>query len=64
MNINEVSKWFLRNFASLAGFFGDKGIITQKNISISDLEKVAHAYRFEYIDCGDNFVLSQSRFCK
>jgi len=63
MKINEVSKWFLSNCANCVALFSDKAILNEKRISVSDLEQVARRYKYEYIDLGENFLLSQSRFC-
>lgn len=59
--MDRVTKFFIQNFLKFAGVFSDKEILS--DFSISDFEKAANHFGYEYIDLGDNFVVAKARYC-
>ena len=56
-------EFFVNTFTQLAGFYGDKTILSERGISSRDMEYVAEKLGYKYFDNGNTFVVSRAKYC-
>jgi len=59
----EKAKDFMARFLGLAGFYGDKTLLAEQGLRVTDLQLVCGRFGYEVFDCEAGFVVAQRRFC-